>query len=400
VYVTWPEALNFFDDPLGEAGLQYETSDNNTPRTATPFVPGVTLAGSVTLATIPDWYSFTGEAGTTVEFFLTPYEGVPAECFLRLYCRNGEVRDRLALSYFGGGQAFILFTLPATGTYYLRVLSVDPTGPAGRYFIFTGTHLPGSPGVARDARDIMFAKSRNGIHWSARQRVNQDAERFDNSFPEVAVDGQGDVHLLWYDHRGDPACGILTDAYHSRSRDGARRFERDARVNDGPSVNWNLVETGFSPNMGDYIGLTSDGRNTYANWADGRLGTPDCWMAAITRGRPHFVELESDGGEVPPLPAPESPSDRIALSVQSPVIGTEPVQLSFAIPRSGPTRLEIYSVGGERLRTLLDGQVRAGAQRAAWDTRGPDGRPVAPGVYFVVLRNGDQWMSRRVVLLR
>ncbi len=33
--------------------------------------------------------------------------------------------------------------------------------------------------------------------------------------------------------------------------------------------------------MGDYEGLTADGCNVYANFADGRGGTPDSWMAPI-----------------------------------------------------------------------------------------------------------------------
>jgi len=117
----------------------------------------------------------------------------------------------------------------------------------------------------------------------------------------------------WYDHRFDPL-GIDTDIYYSRSSNGSISFLPSIKVNDGPPVNWSLVASNLAPNMGDYSALVADGCNVYANFADGRGGSPDSWVATINdcatptvislvqaQAQPDHVDLgwyAADGGDV------------------------------------------------------------------------------------------------------
>jgi hypothetical protein len=48
--------------------------------------------------------------------------------------------------------------------------------------------------------------------------------------------------------------------------------------------------------MGDYSALVSDGLNVYANWADGRQGTPDSWIAKITAGNAWTISASAGAG--------------------------------------------------------------------------------------------------------
>jgi hypothetical protein len=402
VYVTWPEAVNFFDDPLGGIGVALDDDGNDTPAGATPIDLGVTIVGELTAANDADWYSFQGRAGQTVEFLLLGDggRGAPADGFLRLFCRNGELADRLALSYFGDGTAFVLFTLPSDGKYLLRVLPATPQAALGDYAVFSGIHQPQPGEVGRDANDVVLTRSRDGgKSWSRRARVNHDAARFDNSFSEVAVDGRGDVHVLWYDHRNDRQFGILSDVYRTRSEDGGRRFGGDVQVNDGPPTNWNLVSSNFAPNMGDYIALVADGSSVYANWADGRLGSPDSWFAAIGDGRGH--DRNGDDGAIASseIPSNAEPELQAALRVPNPVRHGTPIGIELTMPRTGIARLDVFSVTGQRVRTLLDGEIAAGARRVVWDARGASGERVPAGVYFVALRGADLRLDRRVVIV-
>lgn len=398
VYVTWPEAIDWLNDPLGGAGVTFEAEANEVPANATPFTLGVTLVGNFVTPLDQDWYSFTGRAGQTVEFFITPPQGGQADGFLRLFCRNGETADRLAFSYFGAGQGFIVFTLPADGTYYLRALPINPAARTGDYYVFTGVHVPNERDVARDARDVVIARSKDGVRWNRRVRVNHDAPLYDNSFPEVAVDGRGDVHVVWYDHRNDRQFGILTDLFASVSSDGGRRFGPDRQVNDGPATNWNLVPSRLAPNMGDYIGLVSDGRRIYANWADGRLGSPDSWMAQIAGGTSDD-DRDSDDEALAGETSAVEESGAIALRAANPVRLGAPVALHFELPLATDVELEIYSVTGQRVQRLASGRLEAGTHRLAWDARGRDGETVSPGVYFAVLRAGTEQITRRIALL-
>jgi hypothetical protein len=407
VYVTWNEAVDYFDDPLGGAEVVNETENNGTPGTANSISIGATVVGRLDSATDTDWFSFTGQAGETVEFFLTPPQGGASDGFLRLFGPGGGAADRLALSSFGGGQAFIVFTLPSDGTYFIRPALLGVPGPKpGPYLLFTGLHVPNTRDAASDSRDVMLSQSRDGLHWSHRVRVNDDPPRYDNAFAEVAVSRRGDVHLVWYDHRNDAQGGILTDLFHTRSQDGGRTFEASARVNDGPAINWSLVPSQLAPNMGDYISLASDGSNIYTVWADGRLGTPDSWMVQVASKRSDGKDGDDDDDHDASMLAATGEENAaavassLALRVTNPSRAGSALAVSFDVPRAGDAELGIFSVTGQRVRTLFAGPVSAGTQRLTWDARGRDGAPLPPGLYFAMLRCGTQHARQRIVMLR
>ncbi len=283
VYATWEETFNFYFDALGAAGTVNETEGNNTPATANPITIGQTINGTMANTADQDWFSFTGTAGQNVILYLTPGTG---DGFIRLFAGGaGNVANRAMLSYIGFGTGLVVYTLPATGTYYFRILANSAT--VGTYTVYTGYHTP-VPGdeVGRDTRDAILQYSDDGLTWNTRKVVNDDPVRFDNAFPEVAVNGIGQVFTYWMDHRNDGA-GINADFYYDFSNDGGLTFAPSARVNDGPSINWNNVASNLAPNLGDYQGMTADGCFVYANFADGRSGnSPDSYMAPINECSP------------------------------------------------------------------------------------------------------------------
>lgn len=276
VYATWEETVNFYYDPLGTLGAVAETEANGSSATANPILIGQTATGSMSSTADQDWFSFAGTAGQTVILYLVPGTG---DGFLRLYSGGGGTANRAMLSYIGFGTGLVVYTLPYTGTFYIRVLANSAT--VGTYLIYTGFNGPDPGDVAgRDTRDVIIQSSPDGVVWDARRVVNDDAALYDNAFPEVAADAAGQVFVDWYDHRGDPL-GIGTDIYYSRSSNASVTFLPSVKVNDGPPVNWSLVSSNLAPNMGDYSALVADGCNVYANFADGRQGTPDSWVATI-----------------------------------------------------------------------------------------------------------------------
>lgn len=72
----------------------------------------------------------------------------------------------------------------------------------------------------------------------------------------------------------------------------------------------------------------------------------------------------------------------------------------FSLDRAGLTALRVFDVGGRLVRTLVSGDLPAGAHEVTW--RGDDerGRPVASGVYFCRLEAAGDTQSRRMVLVR
>ncbi len=405
VYVAWNEAVDWLNDPLGGGGVVAETENNGSAATANAITIGQTVTGRYDNSTDLDFFSFTGHAGETVEFFLTPPQGAQSEGFLRLFAPGGTVGDRLAFSSLGGGQAFVLFTLPADGTYYIRPGILNANAKQGPYVLFTGLHAPRATDIARDSRDAVIASSRDGMHWTQRVVVNDDAPRYDNAFTEVATDRDGKVHVVWYDHRNDATKGILTDLYATVSDDGGRTFAPNRRVNDAPGINWNNIPSRLAPNMGDYIALTSSGDNVYAVWADGRLGTPDTWTMQLQGGHhpggDDDAEDDDDARAITSrVAASASEGLALALHVASPTRAGAPLSFALDLPVAGDASLELYSVTGQRVRTVADGVFAAGRHTLTWDARGRDGSLVAPGLYFAVVTQGSARVQQRVVRVR
>jgi M6 family metalloprotease-like protein len=84
-------------------------------------------------------------------------------------------------------------------------------------------------------------------------------------------------------------------------------------------------------------------------------------------------------------PNPFNPTTRIAFNV--PVGG-------------GTTSLRVYNVGGQVVRTLVDGVLEPGPHSVVWDGRTDEGRPLASGIYFSRIESGGESVTRKMALLK
>lgn len=84
--------------------------------------------------------------------------------------------------------------------------------------------------------------------------------------------------------------------------------------------------------------------------------------------------------------------ERFALSQNFPNPFNPETTIRFDLPVESQVRLELFDVLGQRVRTLVAGQLSAGGQRVVWDGRDEDGLAVGNGVYFYRLEAGA-WRS-------
>jgi hypothetical protein len=75
---------------------------------------------------------------------------------------------------------------------------------------------------------------------------------------------------------------------------------------------------------------------------------------------------------------------------------------SFRLELPAPARVlvEVFDVGGRRVRTLLDESRGAGVENLAFDLRDEHGSRLAQGIYLVRARLGDTAIMRRLVVTR
>jgi hypothetical protein len=88
-------------------------------------------------------------------------------------------------------------------------------------------------------------------------------------------------------------------------------------------------------------------------------------------------------------PNPFNPATKIQFRVESLEFG-EPIH----------TTLSIYNILGQKVRVLLDKEMRPGRYEIIWDGRDEKGKEVSSGIYFYQLKTGDYKEIRKMVLLR
>jgi hypothetical protein len=90
----------------------------------------------------------------------------------------------------------------------------------------------------------------------------------------------------------------------------------------------------------------------------------------------------------------------VALSVigANPVVGRSAVR--FSLPKAANVSLRVYSTSGALVRTLVNGQMPAGANTVNWDLRDNAGRSVGDGLYLYELSSGSQVAQAKVSVLK
>jgi len=74
--------------------------------------------------------------------------------------------------------------------------------------------------------------------------------------------------------------------------------------------------------------------------------------------------------------------------------------ISFTLPESGQTNLSIYSITGQKIRTLVSGRMSAGEHSVVWNGLDDFGMPAASGIYLSRLEGGGKAIIRKMLLVR
>jgi immune inhibitor A len=133
---------------------------------------------------------------------------------------------------------------------------------------------------------------------------------------------------------------------------------------------------------------------------DSRFETRESVMAAIID---FFGDIPTDVGDQDGM-AINLPS-RFKLDQNYPNPFNPVTTISYLITGAGGsridrTRIEIFNVLGQKVRTLVDRNEVPGQYSVLWDGYDDSGREVASGLYFYRLTRGDQNESKKMILLK
>jgi len=74
--------------------------------------------------------------------------------------------------------------------------------------------------------------------------------------------------------------------------------------------------------------------------------------------------------------------------------------IAFELAQGGATKLDIYNVKGQLVKTLARGDFKPGSHRAVWDGKDESGREVSSGVYFYRLEAPGYVSTRKMLMLK
>ena len=107
-----------------------------------------------------------------------------------------------------------------------------------------------------------------------------------------------------------------------------------------------------------------------------------------------FFDAFFGGGKRVALP------DNPQLAQNAPNPFNSQTVLSYFLHAPGPVRLEVFSLTGQRVAVLHQGQQQAGYHRLRWHGRDDEGQPVASGMYLYRLVTDEGVLTRKLMLLR
>ena len=95
----------------------------------------------------------------------------------------------------------------------------------------------------------------------------------------------------------------------------------------------------------------------------------------------------------------DAPPARFELALPRPNPFRAGAHIGYALPVDSPVSLEVFSVSGQHVRTLVRGNVLAGPHQVTWDGADDRGRRVSAGIYLYRLRASSFEATRRLVMI-
>ncbi len=126
------------------------------------------------------------------------------------------------------------------------------------------------------------------------------------------------------------------------------------------------------------------------------------WLPVDPTPAPYFdnVALRAYASDIVAVrDAPDTPVRDLTLTA-APNPFNPVTEITFSLPRSGHTRLEIHDLRGRRIAILADGLCPAGEHHVRWHARDEHGAAVASGVYYAKLIYEAEVRVKKITLLR
>jgi hypothetical protein len=74
--------------------------------------------------------------------------------------------------------------------------------------------------------------------------------------------------------------------------------------------------------------------------------------------------------------------------------------INFQIPEKLKVTIEVFDIQGNKVKTLMNGELNAGYHKVSWNASNDFGDRQPSGLYFYSLQAGDFFQTRKMLLLK
>ncbi|NTV45084.1 MAG: T9SS type A sorting domain-containing protein, partial [Chlorobiales bacterium] len=278
----------------------------------------------------------------------------------------------------------------------VRYYSVDLTG--GTLSGPRVTLTVGSDEPATNPVDLRVARSTNNSSWT-----NADRTGGSTSLPYTVISGPTTIVATTY----FAAASVGTD------NPLPVELTKFVAVYDGKGVVLNWTTATETNNQGFIVSRSESkdgpfqqiasyqsnanlkGQGTTATETNYRLGD---YSAALQSGKTYFYRLEDVNltGQRNVLETKEVKlPDEYSLSQNYPNPFNPTTTINFTLKQDGKAMLEVYNILGQKVATLVNGDLKSGSYTYNWNAAGQ-----ATGVYFYRLVSGSFVQTKKMLLVK
>jgi hypothetical protein len=118
---------------------------------------------------------------------------------------------------------------------------------------------------------------------------------------------------------------------------------------------------------------------------------PDSFKTCFSFGGSDVREIET---------SEENRPSQFSLSQNYPNPFNPTTNFRFTLSKSAHVKIDIFNIVGQRIRTLVDEDMKAGVYVADWDGKDGRGKSVSSGIYFYRIQAGDFSDKKKMLLLK
>ncbi len=74
--------------------------------------------------------------------------------------------------------------------------------------------------------------------------------------------------------------------------------------------------------------------------------------------------------------------------------------ISFSLNETKTVSIKIYDITGREIKTLVNEKLNAGEHQIAWNITNQNNQPVDAGIYFVIINEGDNIVSKKITVIK